>query len=84
MQQNYSLLNPCEQYFVALHYCTEGLTVKLQKADKFDQLQSRTETIDYNIFSSANEMSCTEQGNLNLFARCEKFWLYSVNVTTKF
>ena len=29
--------------------------------DKVDQSQSRKETIDFNIFSSANEMSRTEQ-----------------------
>ena len=48
--------------------------------DKVDQSQIRMETIDSNIFSSANEMPSTKQQNLNLFASCEKFWLYNANL----
>ena len=55
---------------VHLHYLQQ-ISNHRGHLDKVNQSQSRAKTIDFNIFSSANEMSRTEQCNFNLLARYE-------------
>ncbi len=51
--------------FLQCGYCYRGHPLKV------NQSQSRTETKDFCILASANEMSSTEQWNFNFFVRHE-------------